>query len=109
MHRDDFLHSWQVAQYDKDSFAAWVNVTNDWKTAIHATGDTPETVERIDPIGPSVSCVLCLQASGGMTVGTMTRTALSKPLNGGFKSLPQFSHADLAYNGQSNDESNAVW
>ncbi len=27
-----------MAQYNKDSFAAWINITKDWQAAMHADG-----------------------------------------------------------------------
>ena len=41
----------QVAQYNKDSFAAWVNVTKDWQNAIHKSGLRWDDSWDADPAG----------------------------------------------------------
>jgi arylsulfatase A-like enzyme len=41
----------QVAQYNKDSFAAWVNSTQDWQTAIHKSGLRWDDSWNVDPAG----------------------------------------------------------
>ena len=40
-----------VAQYNKDSFLAWVNVTDNWEAAIHASGLRWDDSWDYDPAG----------------------------------------------------------
>ena len=40
-----------VAQYNKDSFVAWTNVTKDWQTAIHKSGLRWDDSWNADPAG----------------------------------------------------------